>query len=92
MQAKYMSKRVGMKFEGIISGVTDFGIFVEVTNTGCEGLIKMRDIPGDYYYFDEDNYCLQGTNSGNKFQVGDNIRVKVIKVNIIKKEIDLIIL
>ena len=63
MQAKYMSEKVGMTFEGIISGVTDFGMFVEVTNTGCEGLIKMCDIPGDYFFFDEENYCLKGTNT-----------------------------
>lgn len=92
MQAKYMSERVGMTFEGIISGVTDFGMFVEVTNTGCEGLIKMRDIPGDYYFFDEDNYCLEGTNTGQIFQLGDSVKVKVRKVDISKKEIDLVLL
>lgn len=92
MQAKYMSERVGMTFEGIISAVTDFGMFIEVTNTGCEGLIKMRDIPGDYYLFDEDNYCLEGTNTGQIFQLGDPVKVKVRKVNISKKEIDLTLL
>lgn len=92
MQAKYMQERVGMVFEGIISGVTDFGMFVAVTNTACEGLIKMRDIAGDYYFFDEKNYCLEGTNTGQIFQLGDTVKVKVRKVDIIKKEIDLILL
>lgn len=92
MQAKYMSERVGMTFEGIISGVTDFGMFIEVTNTGCEGLIKMRDIPGDYYFFDEDNYSLEGTNTGQIYQLGDTVKVKVRKVDISKKEIDLALL
>tara|TARA_Y100001978_G_scaffold202509_1_gene223898 strand:+ start:1733 stop:3796 length:2064 start_codon:yes stop_codon:yes gene_type:complete len=92
MQAKYMSERVGMTYEGIISGVTDFGMFVEVTNTGCEGLIKMRNIPSDYYFFDEDNYCLEGTNTGHIYQLGDTVKVKVRKVDISKKEIDLTIL
>ena len=64
MQAKFMNERVGMTFEGIISGVTNFGIFVEVTNTACEGLVKIKDIPGDYYFYDEVNYCLRGTNTG----------------------------
>jgi len=92
MQAKYMSEKVDMNFEGIISGVTNFGIFVEITNTGCEGLIKMRDIPGDFYFFDEDNYCLEGTNTGKIYQLGDTVKVKIRKVDISKKEIDLILL
>ena len=74
MQAKYMSEKVGMTFEGIISGVTDFGMFVEVTNTGCEGLIKMCDIPGDYFFFDEENYCLKGTNTAHIYQLGNSLR------------------
>ena len=92
MQAKYMSERIGVTFEGIISSVTDFGMFVEITNTGCEGLIKIRDIPNDYYFFDEDNYCLEGTNTGKIYQLGDIVKVKVRKVDINKKEIDLILL
>ena len=92
MQAKYMLEKVGMTFEGIISGVTDFGMFVEVTNTGCEGLIKIRDITDDFYFFDEDNYCLEGTNTGQIYQLGDIIKVKVRKVDINKKEIDLTLL
>ena len=89
MQAKFMNERVGMTFEGIISGVTNFGIFVEVTNTACEGLIRIKDIPGDYYYYDEVNYCLKGTNTKKIYQLGDVIKVKVRRVDIIKKEIDL---
>ena len=92
MQTKYMSERIGVTFEGIISSVTDFGMFVEITNTGCEGLIKMRDIPGDYYYFDEENYCLKGTNTEQIYQLGYTVKVKVRKVDIFKKEIDLTLL
>ena len=92
MQAKYMSEKVGMTFEGIISGVTDFGMFVEVTNTGCEGLIKMCDIPGDYFFFDEENYCLKGTNTAHIYQLGNTVKVKVRKVDISKKEINLTLL
>ena len=87
MQAKYMSERIGITFEGIISSVTDFGMFVEITSTGCEGLIKIRDIPNDYYFFDEDNYCLEGTNTGKIYQLGDIIKVKVRKVDINKKKL-----
>ena len=85
MQAKFMNERVGMTFEGIISGVTNFGIFVEVTNTACEGLVKIKDIPGDYYFFDEVNYCLKGTNTGGVYQLGDVVKVKVRRVDIIKE-------
>ena len=92
MQAKYMSEKIGVTFEGIISSVTDFGMFVEITNTGCEGLIKIRDIPNDYYFFDEDNYCLEGTNTGHIYQLGDIVKIKVRKVDIYKKEIDLTLL
>ena len=92
MQAKYMSERIGITFEGIISSVTDFGMFVEITNTGCEGLIKIRDIPNDYYFYDDDNYCLEGTNTGKIYQLGDMVKVKVRKVDILKKEIDLTLL
>ena len=92
MQAKYMSERIDIIFEGIISGVTEFGMFVEVKNTGCEGLIKIRDMSNDYYFFDEDNYCLEGTNTGQIYQLGDIVKVKVRKVDISKKEIDLTLL
>ena len=68
MQAKYMSSKIGEVFEGIISGVTDFGIFVEVNNTGCEGLIRMRDIPGDFYTFKEVDYCVQGHNTNKRYE------------------------
>ena len=92
MQAKYMSSKVGEIFEGIISGVTDFGIFVEVTNTGCEGLIRMRDIPGDFYTFKEVDYCAQGYNTNKRYYLGDKLKVKIRNVNLERKEIDLAIL
>ena len=92
MQAKYMSSKIGEVFEGIISGVTDFGIFVEVNNTGCEGLIRMRDIPGDFYTFKEVDYCVQGHNTNKRYFLGDKLKVKIRNVNLEKKEIDLAIL
>lgn len=92
MQAKYMSERQGMTFEGVISGVTDFGIFVEVTGTSCEGLIKTRDIPGDFYYYDEEHYCLEGHNTGQIYQLGDTVHVKIRSVDISKKEINMVLI
>ena len=92
MQAKYMSSKIGEIFDGIVSGVTDFGIFVEVNNTGCEGLIRMRDIPGDFYTFKEADYCAQGHNTKKRYYLGDKLRVKIKNVNLERKEIDLVIL
>ena len=92
MQAVYISKFVGEKLEGIISGVTDFGIFVEVSNTTCEGLIRLKDIQGDFYTYDEKNYCISGKQTNSVLRIGDKVNVKVRKVNIDKREINLILL
>ena len=92
MQAIYISNFVGEKLEGIISGVTDFGIFVEVSNTTCEGLIRLKDIQGDFYTYDEKNFCIRGKQTGSVLRIGDKVNVKVRKVNIDKREINLILL
>jgi ribonuclease R len=92
MQAVYISKFIGEKLEGIISGVTDFGIFVEVSNTTCEGLIRLKDIQGDFYTYDEKNYCIRGKQTNSVLRIGDKLNVKVRKVNIDKREINLILL
>jgi VacB/RNase II family 3'-5' exoribonuclease len=92
MQAVYISKFVGEKLEGIVSGVTDFGIFIEVSNTSCEGLIRLKDIQGDFYKYDEKNYCIRGSKGGNTYRIGDKVDVKVRSVNIEKREINLILL
>jgi ribonuclease R len=91
MQAKFMSKQIGKVFDGIISGVTDFGIFIEIDNTGCEGLIRMRDIPGDFYKYIESEYCIEGTRTKKKFTLGGKVRVKIIKVIVERKEIDMVL-
>ena len=92
MQAVYISKFVGEKLEGIISGVTDFGIFIEVSNTTCEGLIRLKDIQGDFYTYDEKNYCIRGKQTNSVLRIGDKVNVKVRNVNIEKREINLILL
>ena len=92
MQAVYISKFVGEKLEGIVSGVTDFGIFIEVSNTSCEGLIRLKDIQGDFYKYDEKNYCIRGSKGGNTYRIGDKVDVKIRSVNIEKREINLILL
>ena len=92
MQTKYISQFVGHAFDGIISGVTDFGIFVEVKNIACEGLIRLKNIPGDFYIYDEKNYCVYGSQTKRTLTLGDSLKVKIRKVDIEKREIDMVII
>jgi ribonuclease R len=87
-QVEFMQDKVGKEFDGIISGVTEFGIFVEIIENKCEGLVATRDMINDFYEYDEDNYCLTGKRTGKIFQLGDPIRVEVLRANLIKKQLD----
>jgi len=89
MQAKFMADREGQSFDGIISGVTDWGVFVEITETHCEGMVRIRDFRDDYYVFDEKNYQIVGDATGRRYRLGDPLRIKVRKVDVEKKQIDL---
>ena len=80
-KAEYMLDRIGEEYDGIISGVTDFGIFVELPNT-VEGLIKISSLGDDYYAYDEKNYALIGSRTGKRYALGDAVRIKVIGVNL----------
>ena len=88
MQAEYMKQHVGDEFEGIISGVTNYGMYVEINNLMVEGMIHVRNIGDDYYEHDEKQYSLVGRRSGKKFRLGDSITVKVVSVNVENREID----
>jgi ribonuclease R len=87
-QVEFMQDKVGKIFEGIISGVTEFGIFVEIIENKCEGLVATREMLDDFYEYDEDNYCLTGKRTGRTFQLGDPIKVEVLRANLIKKQLD----
>lgn len=87
-QVQYLEGFKGQVFEGLISGVTEFGMFVELKANKCEGLIRTRDMKDDFYYFDEKNYCLKGKRKGTRFQLGQEVMVKVKKTDLIKKYID----
>jgi len=87
-QVEFMSDKVGQIFEGVISGVTNFGLFVELVDSKCEGLVSVRDLDDDFYEFDEDNYCLVGKQSGRKFQLGDDLKIEVYRTNLAKKHLD----
>lgn len=87
-QVEFMSDKIGQMFEGVISGVAEFGFFVELSDSKCEGLVSMRDLDDDFYEFDEDNYCITGKRRRKKFQLGDAITVEVYRANLIKKQLD----
>jgi len=87
-QVEFMSDKIGQHFQGVITGVTSFGLFVELNETKCEGLVAIRDLDDDYYEFDEDNYCLVGRQTDRKFQLGDELLVEVWRTNLPKKQLD----
>ena len=87
-QVEFMSERLGQTFDGVISGVTEWGLYVELNENKCEGMIPMRDLDDDYYEFDEKNYCLRGRHKHRVFSLGDTITIKVASANIERKQLD----
>ena len=87
-QVEFMSERIGNVYDGVISGVTEWGLYVEINENKCEGMIPIRDLDNDYYDFDDKNYCLIGRRRHRKFSLGDPIRIKVAKANLVKKQLD----
>jgi ribonuclease R len=88
MQVEYMKRHVGDEFHAVISGVTNFGIFVELTDSLVQGLLHVRDLGDDYYVYDEKHYSLKGRRTGKQYRLGDPIDVKVIRVNPEERQID----
>jgi ribonuclease R len=87
-QVEFMSDKLGQEFVGIISGVAEFGFFVELSESKCEGLVAMRELADDFYEFDEENYCIVGRRKHRKFQLGDEVTVEVYRTNLAKKQLD----
>jgi VacB/RNase II family 3'-5' exoribonuclease len=90
MQVKFMEKHVGEDFTGVISGITDFGVFVELIENHCEGMIRIRDFKDDYYTFDEKNYCIFGERTGRIYQLGDTLRIRVKNADLERKQLDFV--
>ncbi|WP_347051406.1 ribonuclease R [Flavobacterium olei] len=88
MQVKYMQDHQDEEFLGVISGVTEWGIYVEIVSNKCEGMVRIRDIKDDYYTFDEKQYALVGATSDSILQLGDEIYVKVKNADLVKKQLD----
>ena len=87
-QVEFMSERMGQEFDGTISGVTEWGLYVEVNENKCEGMIPMRELDDDFYDFDEKAYCLTGRRFRKKYSLGDPIRIKVVRANLERKQLD----
>jgi len=87
-QVEFMQGKEGQEFEAIISGLTDWGIYAEIIENKCEGMISVQSLPDDFFEFDEENYLLVGRYSKRKFQLGDEIKIEVKNVNMAKRQLD----
>ncbi|MGI9552181.1 MAG: RNB domain-containing ribonuclease, partial [Aurantibacter sp.] len=92
MQIKFMQDHIDQEFIGVISGVTEWGIYVEIIENKCEGMVRIRDIKGDYYIFDERQYALVGERSRNMYQLGDEVVVMVKETDLVKRHLDFALL
>jgi ribonuclease R len=91
-QVEFLSDKIGQEFPGVISGVSKWGLFVELIENKCEGMVRLKDLVDDYYYLDEDNYQVIGHNTKNKYKLGDQITIKIKSVDSQRKEIDFVII
>jgi ribonuclease R len=87
-QVEYMSDKTGKVFEGVISGVTEWGIYVEIIENQCEGMIHIRELADDFYEYDEENYCIKGRSTGKIYTLGDRVNIEVVKADLQKKQLD----
>ena len=87
-QVEYMSDKVGQEFDGVISGVTEWGIYVEIIENKCEGMISLRELDDDFYIFVEKRYLIYGKHKNKQYRLGDSIRIIVVKINIQKRFLD----
>ena len=87
-QVEFMQEHVGQVYDGVISGVTEWGLYVELNENKCEGMIPIRDLDDDYYEYDEKNYCLRGRRKKHVYNLGDAVSIKVARANLEKKQLD----
>lgn len=91
-QAEYLQNQIGTEYMGIVSGVTEWGMYVEIEENKCEGMIRLRDMRDDFYSLDEKNYAIIGQRKKKKYQLGDEVKVRVKNVDLMKRQIDFILL
>jgi len=90
-QVEYMRDKIGQTFEGVVSGVTEWGMYIEEKETRCEGMVKLRDLGDDFYVLDEKNYCLVGEKTKKKYSLGDPVRFKVVAADLERKTLDYVL-
>jgi len=90
-QVEFMADKEGQVFDGLISGVSKWGIFVEIKENKCEGMVRLSDMGDDYYYLDEENFQVLGYNSKKQYKLGSPVKVKVKRANLLKKELDFLL-
>lgn len=90
-QVEYMGDHLGETFDGVISGVTEWGLYVELNENLCEGLVPVRDLADDYYDFDERNYCLIGRRHNVRYRLGDEVKVRVARTSLERKQLDFVL-
>jgi ribonuclease R len=87
-QVEYLSAQIGKMFDGLITGVTEWGMYVEISENLCEGMIKAKDMNDDIYVFDQENYCYIGRRRRTVYQLGDKVRIRVKRADVLKKQVD----
>ena len=87
-EVEFMQERIGQEFDGTISGVTEYGLYVEINENKCEGMVPLRDLDDDYYEFDERNYCLWGRRHHHRYSLGDQVRIKIAAANLERKQLN----
>ena len=87
-QVEFMQDKVGKEFDGLVSGLTDWGIYVELIDNKCEGMVSIKSIADDFYEFDEEEYMIVGRHSGRKFEIGDELRIEVLNANLSRRQLD----
>lgn len=87
-QVQFLEDKIGEIFEGVISGVSEWGLYVQITDNMCEGMVRLSDIEGDYYTFDAPNYCAIGKNTGQEYRMGDEVKIKIRRADLVKKQLD----
>jgi ribonuclease R len=87
-QVEFMQDKVGKEFIGVVSGLTDWGIYVEIVENKCEGMVSIKSIVDDFYEFDEEEYMIVGRHHGRKFEIGDELKIEVVNANLSRRQLD----
>jgi ribonuclease R len=87
-QVEFMQDKVGKEFAGVVSGLTDWGIYVEIVENKCEGMVSIKSLADDFYEFDEEEYMIKGRHEGRKFEIGDELRIEVVNANLSRRQLD----